>query len=47
VAKKLKKLKKFLAPENCEVIWEEVKEPHCAIEKEQVGEKVLVVLGTC
>ena len=34
--KKLKKLKKFLSPESCEVIWEEVKEPHCAIEKEQV-----------
>jgi hypothetical protein len=25
-----------LSPESCEVIWEEVKEPHCAIEKEQV-----------
>ena len=37
LSKKLKKLKKFLGPEDsCEVVWEDVKEPHCAIQYEKV-----------
>ena len=37
LSKKLKKLKKFLGPEDsCEVVWEDVKEPHCAIQHEKV-----------
>ena len=39
LSKKLKKLKKFLGPEDsCEVVWEDVKEPHCAIQHEKVCE---------